>query len=150
MRPFSTGRNRAPPAVRFNFRRSASGALSGIALLFLFACRIATAGEADVIAAKVRPGAVPGQFSFDVTIRSRDRGWDYYAERFEIFAPDGTIFGARILLHPHEDEQPFTRELHDVPIPADTRMVAIRAWMKRGTQMRAAGGDVFRLTLPGR
>lgn len=121
-----------------------------IALLLVSTCRLATAGEADVIATKVRPGAVAGQFSFDVTIRSRDRGWDYYAERFEVLAPDGTVLGARVLLHPHEDEQPFTRELDNVPIPAGTRTVVIRAWMKRGTQLRAAGGDVFTLTLPGR
>lgn len=110
----------------------------------------AIAGEADVVGVKLRPGAAAGQWSFDVTVRSRDRGWDYYAERFEIVAPDGTILGTRVLLHPHEDEQPFTREVDNVRIPADVRSVAVRAWMKRGSQLRAAGGETFTVALPRR
>ena len=48
----------------------------------------AVAGEADVTA--VRAAREPGgTWRFDVTIRSRDRGWDYYCDRFEVVAPDG-------------------------------------------------------------
>jgi hypothetical protein len=108
---------------------------------------IAQAGEADVVAVKLRPGAAADQVSFDVTIRSRDRGWDYYAERFEVVAPDGTLLGTRVLLHPHEDEQPFTRELDNVRIPAGVRSVVVRAWMKRGSTERAAGGEILTVQL---
>lgn len=106
------------------------------------------AGEADVIGVKVRPGATAGEYSFDVTVRSRDRGWDYYAERFEVVAPDGAVLGTRVLLHPHDNEQPFTRELENVRIPESVRSVSVRAWMKRGNAQRAAGGEVFTVSLP--
>jgi hypothetical protein len=86
----------------------------------------ALAGEADVIDTRVtlRGGGV---FDFDVTIRSNDLGWDHYADAFEVLAPDGTLLGRRVLLHPHETEQPFTRDLHGVAIPDGVREVTIRA-----------------------
>jgi hypothetical protein len=59
----------------------------------------AFAGEADVIDVKVR-SAGGGAYDFDVTIRSNDTGWEHYADAFEVLAPDGTLLGQRILLHP--------------------------------------------------
>jgi hypothetical protein len=115
--------------------------------LCLIVATVADAGEADVIAVKVRPSA-SGVYGFDVTVRSRDSGWDYYAERFEVLAPDGSVLGTRVLLHPHDDEQPFTRELEGVRIPASIRQVAVRAWMKRGQQPKAAGGASVLVQLP--
>jgi hypothetical protein len=84
------------------------------------------AGEADVVAAKVRRGA-DGSFNFDVTVKSNDRGWDYFADAFEILTPAGKVLGTRVLLHPHETEQPFTRELYGVQIPQGVERVVIRA-----------------------
>jgi hypothetical protein len=80
---------------------------------------IAHAGEAD------------GTYRIDATIKSRDTGWDYYAERFEVVTKDGRILATRVLLHPHNDEQPFTRELDDVKIPVGVSEVKVRALMKR-------------------
>ena len=96
----------------------------------------AAAGEADVLAVKTAREA-GGTWRFDVTIRSRDRGWDYYCDRFEVVAPDGRVLGTRVLLHPHTDEQPFTRELAGVKLPAGLRRVVVRAAMKPG----GAGGE---------
>jgi len=42
-----------------------------------------------------------------------------------------------VLLHPHDDEQPFTRELTGVKLPRGIRRVVVRAAMKPG----GAGGD---------
>ena len=67
----------------------------------------AWAGEADVLSAKVTKSG-SGTYNFDVTIRSNDRGWDYFCDRFEVLTPDGKVLGVRTLLHPHETEQPFT------------------------------------------
>ncbi len=86
----------------------------------------ALAGEADVIDAKVAR-ARNGTYNFDVTIKSNDKGWEYYCDAFEVLAPDGRILGTRVLLHPHADEQPFTRELYGVKIPADVGQVTLRA-----------------------
>lgn len=68
-----------------------------------------------------------GGWTFEVTIRHPDSGWDHYANAWEILAPDGTSLGLRELTHPHVDEQPFTRNLSGVKIPEGIRQVMIRA-----------------------
>lgn len=87
------------------------------------------AGEADVIDVTVRH-AGGNVYDFDVTVRSNDKGWHYYADRIEALAPDGSILGTRVLLHPHETEQPFTRDLYGVEVPPDTGQVVLRAHHK--------------------
>jgi len=111
--------------------------------MFLACALPAWAGEADVVQAKVEKGA-NGTYNFDVTIRSNDRGWDYYCDRFEVLDPDGKVLGVRTLYHPHETEQPFTRELYGVRIPAGLRKVTIRARHKP----RGYDGKTLTITLP--
>ena len=41
-------------------------------------------------------------------------------------APAGRVLATRVLLHPHVDEQPFTRS-HSVKIPRDVDEVTVRA-----------------------
>jgi len=96
-----------------------------ILLLFL-APGLTIAGEADVIDVKVRRTA-PGVYNFDVTVKSNDTGWSHYADAFEVLGPDGKLLGQRILFHPHETEQPFTRDLYGVKIPAGVAEVTVRA-----------------------
>jgi hypothetical protein len=96
-----------------------------MALLLALPCA-AWGGEADVVSARAIRAA-NGSFNFEVTIRSQDRGWDHYADRFEILAPDGTVLGVRQLAHPHVYEQPFTRELNGVLVPDTLDTVVIRA-----------------------
>lgn len=52
-----------------------------------------------------------------VTLAHPDTGWDHYADGWRIEAEDGTVIGTRELLHPHVEEQPFTRSLtvNDLP-----------------------------------
>lgn len=86
----------------------------------------AMAGEADVVGAEaVREG--DGTWRFRVTVRHADEGWDHYADRWQVVAPDGRVLGTRVLLHPHETEQPFTRSLGGVSIPDGVDRVIIRA-----------------------
>lgn len=68
-----------------------------------------------------------GTWSFHVTLRHPDTGWDHYADGWSVFAPDGTELGQRALAHPHENEQPFTRSLSGVQIPSEITEVIIRA-----------------------
>jgi hypothetical protein len=68
-----------------------------------------------------------GTFRLDVTIRSDETGWDKYADRWEVLAPDGTSLATRELQHPHVDEQPFTRSLGGVTIPEGVKAVRVRA-----------------------
>jgi hypothetical protein len=98
-------------------------------LIFLVALFLATpafAGKANVIDVKVTVES-ESTFSFDVTIRSDDTGWEKYANRFEVLSPDGKVLGTRVLAHPHETEQPFTRELSGVTVPAGITEVLVRA-----------------------
>jgi hypothetical protein len=109
------------------YRTAARASALGLIAMMLFGGTVpAWAGEADVIQAKVEKGR-NGTYNFDVTIRSNDRGWDYYCDRFEVLGPAGKVFGVRTLYHPHETEQPFTRELYGVKIPAGITEVHIRA-----------------------
>lgn len=84
------------------------------------------AGEADVVAVEVTKAA-DGTYAFAATVRHDDAGWDHYADRWEVLAPDGTVLETRVLLHPHEDEQPFTRSLTGVTIPSGITRVRVRA-----------------------
>lgn len=86
----------------------------------------ALAGEADVVAGEaVRES--DGTWRFSVTVRHADEGWDHYADRWQVLAPDGRVLGTRVLLHPHEAEQPFTRSLGGVVIPEGIDQVTLRA-----------------------
>lgn len=103
----------------------------------------AHAGDADVIDVRVRRSGA-GTYDFDVTIRSNDTGWSFYADQFEVLAPDGRVLGARELLHPHDDEQPFTRDLHGVRIPPGITEVVVRARHKP----RGYNGAIMTVRLP--
>jgi len=67
------------------------------------------------------------RWRFDVTISHPDTGWDHYADGWEVLAPDGTSPALRVLTHPHETEQPFTRSLGGVILNDGTTEVLIRA-----------------------
>ena len=73
-------------------------------------------------------------WEFKVTVQHPDTGWDHYADAWEVMSEDGTVLATRILHHPHVEEQPFTRSLHQIVLPDGTRRVFIRA--------RCSTGDV--------
>lgn len=75
-----------------------------------------------------------GTWGFEVTVRHHDEGWDHYADGWDVVTPDGTVLKTtsddaftRVLLHPHETEQPFTREQSGLTIPDDVTQVTVRA-----------------------
>lgn len=104
----------------------------------------AFAGEADVVDVKITGSGE--RFNFSVTLKHADEGWDHYADKWEVVGPDGTIYGTRVLAHPHVDEQPFTRSLSGVEIPAGIGKVTVRA----GDSVHGFGGREMEVTLPGR
>jgi len=63
---------------------------------------------------------------FDVTLSHGDTGWEDYADGWRVELADGTILGTRILVHPHVNEQPFTRS-DTIAVPAGVTQVFIRA-----------------------
>jgi hypothetical protein len=98
--------------------------LVGATLGFAASNGAAMAGEADVTAVAVSTGST---YSFNVTVRHADEGWDHYANRWEVLNLDGTVLATRELAHPHVSEQPFTRSLSGVKSPAGIKEVSLRA-----------------------
>ncbi|WP_425079392.1 hypothetical protein [Ruegeria denitrificans] len=76
---------------------------------------------------QVRASATGDTWRFDVTIRHPDTGWDHYADGWRVLDMDGNELGMRVLHHPHETEQPFTRSLGGVVIPESVSQVQIQA-----------------------
>jgi hypothetical protein len=87
------------------------------------------------------------------TLRHEDTGWEHYADAWRVVTENGNVLGTRVLAHPHEDEQPFTRSLEGVVIPADTHIVYVEAHDKVhgwGSQrvrvdLHQAAGDRFQI-----
>ena len=61
----------------------------------------------------------PSTCTFSVTLEHADEGWSHYADQWEVLSLDGNLLGKRVLHHPHENEQPFTRSLSGVAIPPE-------------------------------
>ena len=95
------------------------------ALCAALLCAPVWAGEVEVVAADAQRQS-DGKWRFSVTLLHDDEGWDHYANRWDVVGPDGTVYGERILAHPHENEQPFTRSLSGVAIPDGVTRVTIR------------------------
>lgn len=67
-------------------------------------------------------------WSFSVTIRHGDEGWNHYADLWVITDPEtGDVLGERILAHPHVNEQPFIRSLSGVELPEGQRFLEFSA-----------------------
>jgi hypothetical protein len=96
-----------------------------IALIATLTTTAALASDVEIV--NVQATQSSGAWRFDVTLRHADSGWDHYADGWGVLAPDGTSLGMRVLVHPHETEQPFTRSLGGVVIPEGVTEVIIRA-----------------------
>jgi hypothetical protein len=117
-----------------------SGAIVAAACMLAGA---AHAGEADVEKVWIaKEGA--GTYRFQVTVRHGDTGWKHYADKWDVVAPGGKVLGTRVLFHPHESEQPFTRSLSGVRIPRGIARVTVRAHDK----VHGYGGKVVTLAVP--
>jgi len=104
---------------------------------------LSVAGEADVLNVTItRSGN--HQYDFSVTVRHDDSGWEHYASKWEIVDPAGNLLATRTLLHPHVGEQPFTRSLRSVAIPAGITTVKVRAY----DSVHQYGGTEIRVALP--
>ncbi|WP_028671791.1 hypothetical protein [Saccharospirillum impatiens] len=99
----------------------------------------------DVIDVSVRSSA-DQRFTFQVTLSSPYDTPQRYADAFRVMTPDEATLGVRELLHDHASEQPFTRSLSGVVIPADITRVIVQG----RDQQYGYGGKTLTLDLPGR
>jgi hypothetical protein len=91
------------------------------------------AANADVLFVRaVR--AADGTWAFHVTVEHPDSGWEDYADGWDVVTPDDEVLKpnaddpfTRLLLHPHENEQPFTRSQSRIVIPDAVTQVRVRA-----------------------
>ena len=105
----------------------------------------ALAGEVEIVGAEATLEG-NGTYGFSVTLRHADKGWEHYADRWTVLTPDGAVLGERVLLHPHDSEQPFTRGLSGVRIPEDLARVRISAHDK----VHGDSPELLQIDLPGR
>lgn len=98
---------------------------AALAMWLLLLAAPAKASPVQVVEAEFRHSGGE-RWRVSVTLRHADSGWDHYADVWRVKAPDGTVLGTRELLHPHVEEQPFTRS-QTMQIPADTEQVRVVA-----------------------
>lgn len=84
-----------------------------------------------------------GSWTVSATVESADTGWDKYADAWQVRGPGGELLGERVLAHPHENEQPFTRSLNGVAIPEGVDSVTVAA----RDSVLGFCGDVFTLEI---
>ncbi|PVB63729.1 hypothetical protein DCO57_02820 [Labrenzia sp. 011] len=111
-------------------------------LATVLGCLPASADEVEIVGATARKTGAG--WTFSVTLKHADTGWDHYADLWQVYSPDGDLLGERVLLHPHVDEQPFTRSLSGVTVPESLDEVVIRA---RDT-VHGVSPQEYRLSLP--
>ena len=96
---------------------------------------ISDSGAADADVLNVRAvESEDGTWTFHVTVQHPDTGWEDYADGWDVVTPDGRVLKpnpddafTRVLLHPHVNEQPFTRSQRGIAIPSDVTQVTVRA-----------------------
>ncbi len=113
-----------------------------ICVATLSASSFVFAGEADVLDVKITKTDAD-MYRFSVTVKHADAGWDHYADRWDILDAQGNILGTRVLMHPHDNEQPFTRSMK-VSIPMHVKKITIRARDKK----HGYGGKELTVELP--
>ena len=89
-------------------------------------------GNADVEFVRAQL-ADDGTWTLFVTLQHPDTGWEDYADGWDVVLPDGTVIKpdpaspfTRLLLHPHVDEQPFTRSQSGIIIPDAVQQITVR------------------------
>lgn len=90
-------------------------------------------GNADVVSVRAVQAA-DGTWTFHVTVSHPDTGWEDYADGWDVVTPGGQVLKpdadgefTRTLLHPHVEEQPFTRSQSGIVIPQGVTQVRVRA-----------------------
>lgn len=84
------------------------------------------AGDVSILMADFQ-SAGSDRWAVNVTLQHSDEGWDHYADNWRIVDAQGNVLGDRVLFHPHVDEQPFTRGINSVQVPAGITDVYIEA-----------------------
>jgi len=96
---------------------------------------VSRAGEANADVIKVRAtDRGDAGWTFQVTVAHPDTGWEDYCNGWDVVTDRGEVLKTsasdqftRLLLHPHETEQPFTRSQSGIQIPSGVARLIVRA-----------------------
>ena len=99
--------------------------LAVLSLVILFTTNV-FADDVTVTKAKLERDT-KGTYTFHVTLLHEDSGWEHYADKWQVLDSSGNVIGERVLLHPHEDEQPFERSTSGIKIPDGETTLSVRA-----------------------
>jgi len=119
---------------------------------FLMVSTLVFANEVEVVDVKATQSSNK-TWSFMVTLKHADEGWDHYANEWQVIAPDDKILATRTLYHPHVNEQPFTRGTQGVKISDDIKTVRIIAkdtvhgLSKNAVELELATNTIKKITL---
>ena len=80
---------------------------------------VVSAGQVEIMRVVLRNNTGGDDWTFHVTLQHNDTGWDHYADAWRIVDEEGKVIAKRVLYHPHENEQPFTRSLPGVILAED-------------------------------
>lgn len=96
-----------------------------VIIVALFSCNI-LANDVEIVNVEFihKSGT---NWRVNTTLKHADSGWDHYADAWRVMSKDGKKLGERILFHPHETEQPFTRSLSQLTIPQSEKIVYLEA-----------------------
>lgn len=96
----------------------------------------------DVVDAELEP--TDGTWRLSATLSSPYDTPERYADAFRAVAEDGTVLGVRELAHDHANEQPFTRSLTELEIPADVTRITVEG----RDRTHGWGGATVELAVP--
>ncbi len=125
---------------------------SSIFVFLLTSSTFAFANEVEIVDVKATQ-ASDKTWSFRVTLKHADEGWDHYANEWQVIAPDNKILATRTLYHPHVNEQPFTRGTQGVKIPTEMKVVrviakdTIHGISKNAVEVELSSNTVKQITL---
>jgi len=87
---------------------------------------VAKADEPQVVDVTITKESFWGKRTFKVSVLHDDTGTEHYATEYQVHTLDGKLITNRVLLHPHVNEQPFTRDTSG-KIPEGITEVLVRA-----------------------
>ncbi len=98
---------------------------AALALSLLLWAPMAWAGKAHVLFVEASQESTD-VWTFSVTVKHDDKGPNHWVDWWRVRTPEGRELGRRVLLHSHEDEQPFTRD-ERIRVPPNPRSVVVEA-----------------------
>jgi len=99
-----------------------------ILVVFLISSFLMTVQANEVEIVKVEFVSKGGEsWRVNTTLKHNDTGWDHYADAWRVVDEKGNQLGERILFHPHENEQPFTRSLQRLIVSKNISTVFVEA-----------------------